>query len=190
MNPRTGLDRRPDGQLRGARRALLERHAIGRRTPPLEAVAAETRPRRRTRSRSGSTPLQHEPVDADGLRMRRLTPEEVHQRVLDRRAGWLAWELGSGAPNTTNRIAAIARCARLRSRPRRGARAPRARREPDWHRRRRRAPRSTALRALDPLPTVAMSIAPVLGHAARSTTAIDITAIGAGARGLVARGWR
>ena len=39
--------------------------------------------------------LQHEPVDADGLHMRRLTAGEVHQRVLERRAGWLAWELGS-----------------------------------------------------------------------------------------------
>ena len=39
--------------------------------------------------------LQHEPVDADGLRMRRLAAGEVHQRVLERRAGWLAWELGS-----------------------------------------------------------------------------------------------
>ena len=38
--------------------------------------------------------LQHEPIDDDGRRMRRLTPAEVHQRVIDRRAGWLAWELG------------------------------------------------------------------------------------------------
>ncbi|MDD9984231.1 MAG: hypothetical protein OXU81_23210 [Gammaproteobacteria bacterium] len=38
--------------------------------------------------------LQHEPVDADGLRMRRLTIGEVHYRALERRAGWLAWELG------------------------------------------------------------------------------------------------
>ena len=39
--------------------------------------------------------LQHEPVDADGRRMRRLTAGEVRQRALERRAGWLAWELGS-----------------------------------------------------------------------------------------------
>ena len=50
--------------------------------------------------------LQPEPVEAEGLRMRRLTPEEVHQRVLDRRAGWLAWELGS--PEHDDRIAEIA----------------------------------------------------------------------------------
>ena len=39
--------------------------------------------------------LQHEPVDADRLRLRRLTADEVHQRALERRAGWLAWEHGS-----------------------------------------------------------------------------------------------
>ena len=49
--------------------------------------------------------LQHEPVDAEGLRIRRLTPAEVHQRALDRRAGWLARELGS--PEHDERTAAI-----------------------------------------------------------------------------------
>ena len=49
--------------------------------------------------------LQHEPAGAEGLRMRRLTPEEVHQRALDRRAGWLACELG--CPERDERTAAI-----------------------------------------------------------------------------------
>ena len=36
--------------------------------------------------------LQHEPIDNKG-NIRHLTPEEVHQRVRERRAGWITWEL-------------------------------------------------------------------------------------------------
>ena len=36
-------------------------------------------------------PLQYEYLD--GGQARRLTPAEVHQRVLERRAEWLAWDL-------------------------------------------------------------------------------------------------
>ena len=39
--------------------------------------------------------LQHVPVDAKGLTMRRLTDAEVLQQARERLGGWLAWELGS-----------------------------------------------------------------------------------------------
>ena len=49
--------------------------------------------------------LQHAPAGAEGLHRRRLTLAEVHRRALDRRAGWLACELGS--PEHDERTAAI-----------------------------------------------------------------------------------
>ena len=36
--------------------------------------------------------LQHQATD-DAGGVRRLSPAEVHERALERRAGWLAWEL-------------------------------------------------------------------------------------------------
>ena len=51
--------------------------------------------------------LQHVPVDADGLTMRRLTDAEVHQQARDRLGGWLAWELG--IPEDEQTAAAVGR---------------------------------------------------------------------------------
>ena len=48
----------------------------------------------------------HNPqYDFDDGDPRQLTPAEVHQRALERRPGWLAWELG--APDDEARIADI-----------------------------------------------------------------------------------
>ena len=45
--------------------------------------------------------LQHQPLDQG--RLRRLTPTEVHERALERRADWLAWDLAR--PEDEDRIA-------------------------------------------------------------------------------------
>ena len=49
--------------------------------------------------------LQHSMTDRAGFARRRLSPDEVHKRVLDSRPGWLARELDR--PEDEARIAAV-----------------------------------------------------------------------------------